>query len=162
MAWRRVLGDAAILKLRCGKSADASTAWAECLPWLARQAKTPVSTGRHLVNLARSHAAQSPDVSSLLDSLATGEIEPPVVVVRRRRIRSAVPSESGALFEQSDLEAGGRLWRCLCVEATNPSSLRQALGPVRSVINERNDSRATTLRLAAAVRRHHPSHQSRA
>ena len=134
-----------ILKLRCGKSADASTAWAECLPWLARQAKTPVSTGRHLVNLARSHAAQSPDVSSLLDSLATGEIEPPVVVVRRRRIRSAVPSESGALFEQSDLEAGGRLWRCLCVEATNPSSLRQALGPVRSVINERNDSRATTL-----------------
>ena len=124
------------LHLRCGLNADHRAAWTECLPWLMQQASAKTGVNKHLVNLARSHAAPSPDPSGLLRALAVGKITPhAAVTVRRRRIRSAVPSESGALLEQSDLEAGGRLWRSVCVEATNPSSLRQALGPVRDVLN---------------------------
>ena len=121
------------LRLRCGMAATSEVAWKECLPWLMRQSElctNPKPRG----NLARSHATPSADPSALLAALAKGEIKPQAVPMCRRRIRSAVPTEHGALVEQSDLEVGGLLWRCMSLESTNPSTLRHALGSVREIL----------------------------
>ena len=123
------------LRLKCGPDATVEDAWAECLPWLRMQAETIGRARRGPIgNLARSHAIPSADPSGLLSAVATSGIPPPFVAIRRRCLRSAVPSERGVLVEQSDLEAGGRLWRAVCCEAGSPANLRTALAPLRELL----------------------------
>jgi hypothetical protein len=120
-------------RLRCGNEASAEEAWAECLPWLRRQAEQ-CSVTKSSANLARSHASPAADPTALLRTLARSSETPEHTTIRRRRLRSAVPSERGVLIEQSDLFAGGRSWRALCCEATSSASLRLAVSPLRDLV----------------------------
>ena len=121
------------LNLTCGVDAGPDVAWRECTAWLRKQgngiaARSP-ALGKHI---ARSHAAPATDPSSMLRALAdTADAPPPHVTIRRRSLRAAVPSETQCTYEQSDLEAGGRLWRAICCESTTPSSVRNAAAPLR-------------------------------
>jgi len=120
------------IKLKSGATADADVAWAECLPWLRMQAEKIAARSPALgKNIARSHAAPAADPSHLLGILARMDTPPPHVVIRRRKLRSSVPSETGALYEQSDLEVGGRLWRAITAEATNPLVVQKSASPLR-------------------------------
>ena len=125
------------LILKCGAGASPEMAFKECLPWLKAQAEKVAARAPALgKNVARQHQMAAADPAALLKALALTADEPPTyVAIRRRKLRSAVPSDNGALYEQSDLSAGGRLWRGLTCESTSPSTVRDAIAPVRETFS---------------------------
>ena len=119
--------------LQCGVDAPDDVAWTECLSWLGKMAKLCSRPTRPL-GVPYTHAIASPDQSSTLRALAASETKPQAaVVVRRREIRTAVPSDSGMLLSQSDLVARGQLWRSVCGEAASLSVLRANISPVQAL-----------------------------
>ena len=134
---RRVLVHAAQVNPKVRRRAPPEMAFKECLPWLKAQAEKVAARAPALgKNVARQHQMAAADPAALLKALALTADEPPTyVAIRRRKLRSAVPSDNGALYEQSDLSAGGRLWRGLTCESTSPSTVRDAIAPVRETFS---------------------------
>lgn len=84
--------------------------------------------------LERQAQGCEPRVAQLLRAAAavTGADAPKSVVLRRRTLTAALPPSahggvgpSHLLLEQSDLEAAGRMWRCVCVKGSSPEQVQR-------------------------------------
>ena len=65
-----------------------------------------------------------PEAAEKLRGLAEGTLHPTIVRVVRRQLRSAMPRDrdvpmGGVILEQSDVYAGGRVWRTVSVEGSS-------------------------------------------
>ncbi len=74
----------------------------------------------------RRHAERcthSDTASPVLDTLASGELQPRTMRMSRRQLRAATPNVAGVILEQSDLMAGGRMWRCVSAHGTSADAV---------------------------------------
>lgn len=120
------------LLLTCGNaSATVALEEARLKGWLHRQAEWSAAKQTQRPQ-ARSRAIPVPEPVTELRALADGEISPPYVWLRRRRIRSTGPSAAGVLLEQSDLSVpeDGSLWRTVSCESTSAANVRHAVGEI--------------------------------
>ena len=94
----------------------------------------PLSDVRTARWLERHAQGCEPRVAKLLRAAAaaTGADAPKSVVLRRRTLTAALPPSehdgvgtSHLLLEQSDLEAAGRMWRCVCVKGSSPEQVQR-------------------------------------
>lgn len=118
-------------RLKCGPDASPETALAEANEWLKRQ--SIVNTAMHTGPMARSHAIPTAEPVEQLRSLADGTLRPRHIIIRRRRLKCAVPNEEGVLIDQSDLEAESELYRSVGCEGANALNVRRVVGHIKQL-----------------------------
>ena len=123
------------LRLTCGPKAGPEDALAEANSWLRKQ--TSFRSVKRSAPMARSLIIPIAEPVEQLLSLANGTLRPPHVMIRRRRVRTAVPSDEGVVLEQSDLSAGGQVYRSVSCEGVDALAVRRMVGKLKDLFLSR-------------------------
>ena len=123
------------LRLTCGPKAGPEDALAEANSWLRKQ--TSFRSVKRSAPMARSLIIPIAEPVEQLLKLANGTLRPPHVVIRRRRVRTAVPSDEGVVLEQSDLSAGGQVYRSVSCEGVDALAVRRMVGKLKDLFLSR-------------------------
>ena len=123
------------LRLTCGPKAGPEDALAEANSWLRKQ--TSFRSVKRSAPMARSLIIPIAEPVEQLLNLANGTLRPPHVVIRRRRVRTAVPSDEGVVLEQSDLSAGGQVYRSVSCEGVDALAVRRMVGKLKDLFLSR-------------------------